>query len=135
MSKTYDIDTIVDLNDIKGFSVPYYKFVGWYDTEGNKVTKIEIKKSCTLSARYEQQHSDYTYIKNAIEFDEIRKNPAGKYMLIADIEPGSLKMIDSFRGVLDGRGHTLSGWKVTQDNVGDFGLFKLNTGTIKNTGY
>jgi hypothetical protein len=38
----------------------------------------------------------------------------------------------TFSGVLDGRGHTLSGWNYIQAGVGNYGLFGINKGTIRN---
>jgi len=71
-------------------------------------------------------------IENATQFSNIRQMPDKHYMLIADISLGNMKPIDSFSGTLDGMEHWLKDWNYTYSATGNMGLFKVNSGTIKN---
>lgn len=78
---------------------------------------------------------DYIYISSAMEFDDIRNNRSGYYILTDDIdlgELGEMEPISNFTGVLDGRGYTVRGWTYQQKTVGNIGIFGENSGTICN---
>ena len=47
---------------------------------------------------------------------------------------GTISSMKSFSGTFDGRGHTISGLYFNDENVDYVGLFRINTGTIKNVG-
>ncbi len=121
-------------------TAPYYKFVGWYTDSGDQLTGADGKSlknwdiagTTTVSARWEQKYGGYTYIATAKDFSNIRNALSGNYMIVNDITLGEMEPIGAFTGILDGRGHTLSGWTYTQKTVGSIGLFVSNTGIICN---
>lgn len=90
---------------------------------------------------YSAVFNGYTAVKTKEQFFNIRNNPSGKYYLSSDIIFENSDFIshgdyynngkhfiamDTFNGVLDGCGHTISGL------VGDYGIVRSNSGTIKN---
>lgn len=144
-----------------------YLFAGWYtaadcntDQEwlfGKMLTSyfpqeyadsMAVTKSMTLYARWESP----THVKTAKEFDNIRKNLHGWYVLDKDIDlsafgcwqpiGGYTPKYDyaecewwrmSFKGILDGQGHTIRGLKLT-DGASPFnGIFaSIANGEVRN---
>ncbi len=76
-------------------------------------------------------YSDYTFITNARELDEIRNDLSGKYVLLCDIDlsasdqwvPVGSSGEEPFSGILDGNGNTITGLRVTEAVNGAAGLF------------
>ncbi len=138
----------------------YYKFVGWCltetysesnmltDSNGTLLPNVagytdanrrwihESFNGITLYAQWKQEYSNYTYIETLDDFKKIKDNPSGRYMLLADIPSmGNVPMIESFSGVLDGRGHKLSGWRYSHTTAtGSVGLFRTiaASGVVQN---
>jgi len=80
-------------------------------------------------------YSDYTVISTAEQFNAIRNNPSGKYLLANDITlSGTFSPIANFTGVLDGGFHSINGLKVNISSSSNVtaGLFKACSGTVKN---
>ena len=73
-------------------------------------------------------------IGNATQFSNIRKKPGSQYhfMLINHITLGNMEPIDSFSGTLDGMQYDLQKWSYEYYATGNMGLFKENSGTIRN---
>lgn len=134
------------------FAIPtstYLIFKGWYiedvqisDEKGEAIRNVEnyinnkgnwIGGNATIYAKWEY-NQNYIFISTPTEFDRIRSNSAGKFVLLENIDfsNSSISPIDDFSGVLDGNGKTISNWKYVQDRNGNLGLFNINSGTIKN---
>lgn len=115
----------------------YYNFVGWYTEAGVQVSdengyvkESPLTSDTTLYAHWKQS-LEGTYIANEDELGNI--GSSGTYYIVRDINITKSGVIrSSFNGILDGLNHTINGWNCVQDNVGDFGLFGSNSGTIKN---
>ncbi len=82
--------------------------------------------------------SGYTFIQTAEEFNNIRNNLNGKYVLINNIDLSSysewspIGTADApFTGTFDGNGNTVSGLSITACNT-YAGLFGYSAGTIEN---
>ena len=132
-TETYQEGTQITISVPTGEDYRYYKFAGWYIGNRYIGNPYTVSQDVIFVGRDTKTYSEYTYISNSDEFNkEICSNPAGKYMLVNDINLGSFSPIGTFTGELDGRGYTLSGWSYTQDSVGAIGLFGENKGTIKN---
>lgn len=74
-------------------------------------------------------------IAGAADLDKIANDPSGHYLLTADLDLGGtvrpqVDQLVTFRGVLDGGGHTISGFDAGE--AGGAGLFADNYGTIRN---
>ncbi|MBO5223698.1 MAG: InlB B-repeat-containing protein [Clostridia bacterium] len=117
---------------------PYYKFDGWYygDTKVSSQTYLLATNAHTLTARWIKEKTDYTYLDHSTGL--ALTNTAGKYALVSDIQlSGTRSAISSFSGILDGNGKAIIGFKIsitsgTAQATEQYGLFKVNTGTIKN---
>jgi|GEM_PF-7097018 len=120
----------------------YYRFIGYFtkpesgtqitDKDGNALARWGSTENVTLYAHWRQVKDGYTYIATVNGLKKLNGS-SGSFMLIRDItDVGSIGMMESFSGVFDGNGHTLSGWTYTQSTVGKIGLFGINYGTIRN---
>lgn len=82
----------------------------------------------------------YVGIYQASDFDNIRNNPSGKYILMSHIDLSQYNHftpIGVFSGILDGNGYYICGLKqnfTTGTEQLYSGLVEINTGTIKNLG-
>ena len=117
--------------------VPYKKahiFVGWlYNDElctneyGESLSTTQIMANGKLTAKFEVNPAfeNYTEITTAEEFLAIAENPAGVYVLGANINlSGKGWTAVDFTGSLDGSGFKVSGLTTN--------LFNAVTGTVKN---
>ena len=117
----------------------YYTFVGWSDnTQAYSDTYTVVEDTnITLTAKWQQVYTDYTYIFTADDFkwhigNNLQKSPkpdncgAGKYMLLNDVDLGdwnegwgytywasnnantTLNGKTCFSGVFDGQNHTIT---------------------------
>ena len=85
-------------------------------------------------------YTDYTFIRTAEEFNDIRNNLSGKYVLLNNIDLSSYSewapigetKESAFTGILDGNGNTVSGLNITKCTNGVAGLFGYNKGTVRN---
>ncbi len=80
-------------------------------------------------------YSDYTLISNAQQFDDIRKNPSGKYLLTDDITlDDGFTPISNFSGILDGGFHSVKGinFVINSSSNVTAALFESCSGTVKN---
>lgn len=131
----------------------YYSFDGWFtaasggvqitDENGTLIKNvsgytnssgkwISTEESITLYAHWSQT-KDGTYIVDAKGFEKISENSSGHYRIIKDeIDISTVGIIGDFMGVLDGDGHTLSGWTCSTNATDYVGIFKVNYGTIRN---
>lgn len=76
-------------------------------------------------------------ISSEADLEKIRENPSGNFQLTDDIEmTKEFTPIDSFRGVLDGNGHTISNLTITASTSGptQAALVVTNEGTIQKLG-
>lgn len=91
------------------------------------------------SASSSTDYTDFTFIRTAQEFNNIRNNLSGNYVLLNDIDlsgysewtPIGENANAAFTGIFDGNGNTISGLNITKCNS-YAGLFGYNKGTIKN---
>ncbi len=134
-----------DLSKDIYISVPYtkyYNFDGWWTSEnggtqitdkyGKVLTTSGITNGKTLFAHWTKTYSNYTYVKNVTDLNNIRNKSSAYYLLIDNISVGSMSPIDTFSGILDGDGHTISNWKYNNSSSGNVGMFRINKGTITN---
>lgn len=85
-------------------------------------------------------YTGYTFIRTAEEFNDIRNNLSGKYVLLNNIDLSSYSewapigetKESAFTGILDGNGNTVSGLNITKCTNGVAGLFGYNKGTVRN---
>lgn len=143
---------IVSEDEIPRFAVPtstYLIFKGWYiedvqisDKNGKVMHNVNnytdsrgkwIGGNATIYAKWEY-NPEYTFISTPAEFGNIRNNSEGKYVLLEDIDfnNNQISPINSFSGMLDGNGKTISNWKYHPTAVADYGIFVTNNGEIKN---
>lgn len=105
------------------------------DASGNAVAtrtfKVTAQGMGTFAGGYGTQERPYL-IANATQFHAIKNYTSAYFMLIADINVGSMTPLESFSGVLDGCGYTLSGWSYSQSTTGFAGLIRSNSGYVKN---
>lgn len=125
-------------------SVPganYYIFAGWYTSSkgGTQVTdeygkllnggKWNIMENTTLYAHWDKKYVNYTYVPNATAFKQISQY--GYYMLVNDIDLNGVSFhLKEFSGLLNGKGHTISNWKMQQTSSGNYGIFGINSGAL-----
>jgi len=84
----------------------------------------------------------FTTIATAAELDNVRNNPTGNYLLIADIDLSaysswtSIGVASSFDGVFNGNGHIIRNLEITGTNSDDYsyGLFGTVGGGISSLG-
>lgn len=140
----------------------YYEFDGWYtsvsggtkltDKDGNLLKDVYrytdsdgkwiYENDVKLYAHWSQTHPEYVYIETGDELEKkLTSNPSGNFMLIHDIDLGSVqwKTIPEFSGILDGDGNSIQ--KLTFEfydsaNV-EWGLFKTitNRGVVRNVSF
>ena len=70
----------------------------------------------------------YTPIYSAADFNNIRNNLSGKFILMNDISCGGLSIMGTFSGELDGNGYTVSGYSVSANRNAYVGLFMYISG-------
>ena len=141
----------------------YYYFTGWFteanggiqvtDGSGKLLPNIDggtdsegkwiytASDSLTLYAQWKQTKEDFIYIFNEEDFDNIRNNLSGKYLLLEDINLNDSvwSSISSFAGELDGGGHTIShamvsigGYKTAGSTTGGFFKELASSAVIRN---
>lgn len=112
-------------------------FKGWYygdekvtDAAGNSLSPFTYTSNITLTTNWIEEISTVEQLK------AIANGLNGHYKLVANIdleneEWAPIGNASSFTGVLDGNGHTISNFKVSNQS-GYIGLIGYNKGTIKN---
>lgn len=141
----YPTQTVVfDQNFV--FPVPVKEdsvFFGWYseaggtgvqytDENGHSVRVWDIPYDTTLYAQWPIDISSYE------DFEIIRTNPEGSYILTADITlesdwtPIGPNADSPFTGILDGNGHTIYYTSIVSDFAGYVGFIGYNNGIIRN---
>ena len=90
-----------------------------------------VDKDITLYAKW----GNIVHLTSPSDWNEIVQNPAGRFVLENDIsfKMETIPVVDNFSGILDGQGHAIQ--RFSNSNTGcssNYGLFKTNTGTIKN---
>ena len=110
-----------------------FTFAGWFFdrayTQEYKFDKA-LNANTTLYAKF---NGDYIMITTAADLVAIAKDPTAKYMLANDINlKGDVwTPIDTFSGVLDGAGHRIFNFVITESDK-TVGFIRENSGTIKN---
>lgn len=109
-------------------------FVGWYlDREFNEEYAFDraLNEDTTLYACFREK-GEYTLVSTAEDLIAIADDPAGKYILANDInlKGESWTPIDSFSGTLDGAGHKIFNF-VISESAQYVGFIRKNSGTIK----
>ena len=110
-----------------------FTFSGWFL---DRAYTQEYKFDKALNANtmlYAKFNGDYIMITTAADLVAIAKDPAAKYMLANDINlKGDVwTPIDTFSGVLDGAGHRIFNFVITESDK-TVGFIRENSGTIKN---
>lgn len=116
-----------------------YVFKGWYLT-GEKYPvsqNYRVHESVVLTAKWEAGPlAAGKKIYTVSDIFEIADNLGGVYCLMNDIDCGGLGIPaigtsaeNSFRGLFEGQGYTISNFTVTGES--NVGLFGYNTGTIR----
>lgn len=113
-------------------------FKGWYygdekitDASGNSLSPFTYTSNITLTTNWIEEISTVEQLK------AIANGLNGHYKLVANIDLENEEWApignasSSFTGVLDGNGHTISNFKVSNQS-GYIGLIGYNKGTIKN---
>lgn len=125
-------------------SDPYQKiFVGWQAADGTAPTGIYDGDHDYVAKFVPGQYSDYKLVSTAQDFRDMANDMSGRYCLVADIDLGSWSGLgawdggySAFRGVLDGRGHTVTytfdGTPYASYDKGRYyGLLTCLEGTVK----
>lgn len=110
-----------------------FSFAGWFlDRTYQNEYKFDraLNADTTLYAKY---NGDYITITTAAELVAIANDPTAKYMLGNDINlKGDMwTPIDEFSGVLDGAGHKIFNFVITESHQ-YVGFIRQNSGTIQN---
>lgn len=116
----------------------YGAFKGWYygdekvtDATGKSLAPYTYTSNITLTTNWIEE------ISTAEQLKAIANGLNGHYKLVADIDLENEEWspignsTNSFTGVFDGNGHTISNFKISTQK-GYIGLFGYNKGTIKN---
>lgn len=98
----------------------------------------EIYSNYVYSPTENKDYSDYIFVRTAEEFDNIRNNLGGKYVLLNNIDLSGYSewtpigtKTSPFSGTVDGNGNTVSGLKITSCDT-YAGLFGYSKGTVEN---
>lgn len=90
-----------------------------------------------VSEKIQEVPEGYTAVggSDGVAFSQVREQPTGNYILMGDVNVGSLDTATNFSGILDGNGYTIT-INGTHRNTGDSlsagGLFHTLSGTVKN---
>ncbi len=66
---TMDVTCTMEFGTLPTPTREYYRFIGWYDADGNKITKTSIvtaKENLTLTAQWQIEDADYGVVRKAI---------------------------------------------------------------------
>lgn len=119
-------------------------FFGWYDGLGGTGTQYTNNLGESVRVWDKVGTNIYVFaqwpikIAEVADFDLIRNNPEGSYILTNDIElidewvPIGLDSEWPFTGILDGNGYTINNMSITQENEGYLGFIGYNKGIIRN---
>lgn len=127
-------------------SAEYYEFKGWFTEEGVQLTDSKGKSletwfvdgSLTVYGCWEKTYSGYKYLSTKEDFEKIRTELDGKFVLIENISLSGVSIIPEFNGELigalrpDKSKWSLKDWSFTQDTSSYIGLFRVNNGIIEN---
>lgn len=109
-----------------------YAFAGWFVGEEEYVEGSEVVADVTVRAKWTTR----IRIRDAAGLKAIAQHPDYCYVIENDINMRGeqLPVIDAFTGILDGQGYTVRDFIIDETlSGGDFGLIKVNNGTVKNT--
>ena len=121
----------VPTNDFGAFKGWYYGDEKITDAAGNSLSPFTYTSNITLTTNWIEEISTVEQLK------AIANGLNGHYKLVANIDLENEEWApignasSSFTGVLDGNGHTISNFKVSNQS-GYIGLIGYNKGTIKN---
>ncbi len=90
-----------------------------------------IDKNITIYLKWET----LVKISSLEDWSKIVNNPSSNFVLTSDIsfKGGDIPVVSNFTGVLDGNGHKITRFAVSNTNcAATYGLFIVNSGTIKN---
>lgn len=113
-------------------------FLGWFTEEGVKFTAdTTLTSDVTLFAKWDTA----IFINTKEDFLKIAEDPTASYYLRADIDMKGEKLapVENFSGIIDGycadedRNYIIKNFVMSADgDVGYFGIFATNSGTVKN---
>ena len=110
---------------------------GDFDYKVNPTINFDMEKAIEIAQNNLPSIDDVIYIRSVEEFVRyMNENTEGKSFKITcsslDLKQMTVSPFKEFKGTLDGGNCEISGWKQKYLNTGDLGLFKVNSGTIKN---
>lgn len=110
-----------------------HHFLGWYTDEAcTKAYSFNkaFEGDTTIYALFKESKPIYT----ADDLKNVANDLYGKYYLANDIdlEGATLDCLGVFNGTLDGEGHKICNFTMSNAASGNFGLFSENQGTVKN---
>ena len=110
---------------------------GDFDYNVNPTINFDMEKAIEIAQNNIPSIDDVIYIRSAEDFIRyMNENTEGKSFKITasslDLSQTKVSPFKEFKGILDGNYCEISGWKQEYLNTGDLGLFKVNSGTIKN---
>ena len=108
-------------------------FYGWFDIDES----IQYTETFVLKDDLNVYAKCITIeISSADDWELISKNPSGNFVILNDINFSGdvIKPIDNFSGTIDGLNHKINDFTIKNNsgNIKNFGLFKTNSGEIKN---
>lgn len=102
-----------------------------------ETTGDSFSKGYTKTVTFDVLHMDNS-IATAADFDKIRKNPSGGFVLTADIDMAGVdfKPIPNFSGSLDGQNHFIKNLRFENKDANEAGFIANFDGTfIRNLGF
>lgn len=118
------------LTNSEGFFL--HNISGYTDSYGKWIYEDDV----TLYADWTKEYEGYQYIYTKEQFLDIKKDLSGNYLICERIDLKKLVWESglTFSGIIDGTKdcNIITGWSMIQNGTGNFGLFGVNTGTIKN---
>ena len=131
-------------NTLISLPIPNHKFGRFYTFNKWKLNgsdvdndfKMTYAEDITLKSSWYKTYSDYNYISNRFELENIATNQKNMLICNIDLSGSAWSKRGEFTGELEGNGFAISGLNcnIVMDNNGDsYGLFKsLNGASVKN---
>lgn len=131
-------------NTLISLPIPNHKFGRFYTFNKWKLNgsdvdndfKMTYAEDITLKSSWHKTYSDYNYISNRFELENIATNQKNMLICNIDLSGSAWSKRGEFTGELEGNGFAINGLNcnIVMDNNGDsYGLFKsLNGASVKN---
>lgn len=112
-----------------------YAFKGWYEDEECTKPILLIPEGTAENVRVYAKFIGSIPVSDAADLIAVSSAPEKYYHLTQDINLGGQvwEPIGEFKGILDGKGHTVKNFSLSSTEPGeDFGFIRINGGTVKN---